>query len=420
MGIQGDKTMLLRYSIANFMTFDEPVEVDFEADQRIGRLKTNLLDFGERKYLKTVGFFGPNNSGKTALLKALDALRKIMLGQTIDLDPTLLLNHNRLKKGDSVIRFEVSFSRGERRYDYAFGYDPTLPGHMVYEQLVQKGVDGALDIYSHGLGKAPKSDVDRFLPKMVDALTITQPLILMVGGKKNEALDVVRKDFVAFAQSFYLFSPNAISRDEGLRITAELLKEGGEAAKQITGFVKGADVHLDDLSLDPSLAKSERFNPLVLRTTYDGFSSPSVMADSVGTIKIEALAGLVYRALKEGGVLVVDELDSSLFFALSRSIVSLFNNVANTSAQLLFSSHDLNLLDTRKLLRKEQIVFVTRKAHESPKLVPLSSFTAAENGVRSIDDIEKKYIENVLVDLPNPSLIDLLLSINDDKKASHG
>jgi len=63
---------------------------------------------------------------------------------------------------------------------------------------------------------------------------------------------------------------------------------------------------------------------------------------------------------------------------------------------------------------------VTRKAHESPKLVPLSSFTAAENGVRSIDDIEKKYIENVLVDLPNPSLIDLLLSINDDKEESHG
>lgn len=48
--------------------------------------------------------------------------------------------------------------------------------------------------------------------------------------------------------------------------------------------------------------------------------------DSTGTKKIAAMASYVIEALEQGRILVVDELDSSIHFKLTRAIVAMFNN----------------------------------------------------------------------------------------------
>ena len=58
-----------------------------------------------------------------------------------------------------------------------------------------------------------------------------------------------------------------------------------------------------------------------------------MLFDSTGTKKIAAIASYVIEALEQGRILVVDELDSSIHFKLTRAIVAMFNNELNTGAQ---------------------------------------------------------------------------------------
>ena len=129
---------------------------------------------------------------------------------------------------------------------------------------------------------------------------------------------------------------------------------------------------------------------------------PSLLFDSTGTKKIAALASYVIETLEQGKILVIDELDSSIHFKLTRAIVAMFNNELNESAQMIFTVHDINLMDCKRMFRKEQIWFV-HKDEEGVYVYSLADFTA-EDGIRDTTDIIEKYKKGVLGALPDPEL----------------
>ena len=145
-----------------------------------------------------------------------------------------------------------------------------------------------------------------------------------------------------------------------------------------------------------------------LVSNHRGKEVQSISYDSTGTKKIVALAGYIVEALEKGKTLVVDELDSSLHFKLTRAIVSLFNNELNSKAQLIFTVHDITLLDCKKLFRKDQIWFAS-KEEGIAYLYSLADFTARD-GVRSdSSDIAALYRDGILGAMPEPDLISVLL-----------
>lgn len=141
---------------------------------------------------------------------------------------------------------------------------------------------------------------------------------------------------------------------------------------------------------------------------------PSMLFDSTGTKKIAALAGYVIEGLEQGRILVIDELDSSIHFKLTRAIVAMFNNELNVNAQMIFTVHDINLMDCKKMFRKEQIWFV-HKDKEGVYVYSLADFTA-QQGVRDTTDIMEKYRKGALGALPDPDLINSLLNIKGNEK----
>lgn len=149
-----------------------------------------------------------------------------------------------------------------------------------------------------------------------------------------------------------------------------------------------------------------------LVSTYKGVPVPSLLFDSTGTKKMAALASYVIDALEDGRILVIDELDSSLHFKLTRAIVSMFNNELNNDSQLIFTVHDINLMDCKRLFRKEQIWFVD-KDDAGVYVYSLADFTA-EDGVRDTSDIIEKYRRGAFAALPEPELINTLLSIKEN------
>ena len=94
---------------------------------------------------------------------------------------------------------------------------------------------------------------------------------------------------------------------------------------------------------------------------------------------------------------MIDELDNSLHTSLSKFIVNMFldKNINKNGAQLIFNSHDTDLLNS-DLFRRDQIYFVEKQASGNTVLNLLSNYKARRN-----DNFRKGYLEGKYGGLPS-------------------
>jgi AAA15 family ATPase/GTPase len=113
--------------------------------------------------------------------------------------------------------------------------------------------------------------------------------------------------------------------------------------------------------------------------------------ESSGTRKYFALTGPILDVIENGYTLVIDELDSKLHPNLVCRIVSLFNSkeLNPKNAQLIFNTHDTNLLSTG-LFRRDQIWFTDKNKYGEAKLYSLADFKSDE--VKKSESFEDNYI----------------------------
>lgn len=125
----------------------------------------------------------------------------------------------------------------------------------------------------------------------------------------------------------------------------------------------------------------------------------SLSEQSSGTKKIISLFIPIYKLLLNGGILVIDELDETLHYKLVYDIIKMFNSIEHNkkNAQIIFSSHNLLLLDL-SLFRRDQIWFVeNNNIFEGSSLYSLSDI----KGVRKDDNILRDYLNGFFGGLPN-------------------
>ena len=198
----------------------------------------------------------------------------------------------------------------------------------------------------------------------------------MLDSSNFKHLEQMKFIITEFAQKIDIVNMNNIPLEK----TIQLLKNQDNLQKKVAEFVKNADLYMDNFelvsadkikinaeSIDSKPDEKALFLPeqvvdqMRLVSTYKGVSVPSIVFDSTGTKKIAAIASYIIEALEQGRILVVDELDSSIHFKLTRAIVAMFNNELNRKAQMIFSIHDINLMDCKKMFRKEQIWFIDKE-----------------------------------------------------------
>lgn len=116
----------------------------------------------------------------------------------------------------------------------------------------------------------------------------------------------------------------------------------------------------------------------------------SLDEESLGTQMIFALIPFIADTINNKKVLIIDELDKSLHPFLVQYIVEMFNSAEfnKTGAQLIFNTHDTNLLDLN-ILRRDQIWFMEKNNDNGESdLYPLSDFS-----VRKLENVEKGYMQ---------------------------
>jgi AAA15 family ATPase/GTPase len=180
-----------------------------------------------------------------------------------------------------------------------------------------------------------------------------------------------------------------------------------ETRKRIIDFLKYADVGIDDLRVyevnsNGEIVKenkevndsSNKTIAVSKRKKYDSTSEGdnnylSLFNDeSEGTKKLFELSPFIFNSLIIGTPLIIDEFDARFHPLITKKIVELFNSVNNKKAQLIFITHDTNLLSA-DILRKDQIEFVEKDKFGASHLYSLLQF----KGIRNNASFEKDYIQ---------------------------
>ena len=112
--------------------------------------------------------------------------------------------------------------------------------------------------------------------------------------------------------------------------------------------------------------------------------------ESRGTQKFFKMSAPILNTLREGKVLIIDELDASLHPMLTKHLIKLFHNkkINKLNAQLIFATHDTNLLHP-SMFRRDQIWLTQKDRYGATELYSLAQF----KNVRKDEDFEKKYIQ---------------------------
>ena len=418
--------MVIEVRAKNCYAFEDEIAFSMESDMRNKKFGTNVHTENNFNVLKTAGIYGPNNAGKTCLIKCIRAIKRALLNKKNGLMSNIFTESD-------VCELGITFMMYGRKYSYDFKYD-SKKEEYIYESFSEI----LKDQYSNEkevcwLKKDTISEIyeciDEDVLAMIPVVSKNNLLCYVIDTNKFERINEMKQILVGFADKIDVINMNNIPMEH----TIELMKNKNQLQQKIVDFIKNADLHLDDfeyVDMDRIRVKAgendekpeenvldlpERImDQIRLVSTYKGVHVPSMLFDSTGTKKIAAIAGYVIEALEQGRILIVDELDSSIHFKLTRAIVALFNNELNTNAQMIFTVHDINLMDCKRMFRKEQIWFV-HKDEEGVYVYSLADFTA-QSGVRDTTDIMEKYRKGALGALPDPELINSLLSIKGNAK----
>lgn len=393
------------------------VATDFGAKTELDENNTFQVD-KELTLLKSAAVYGANASGKSNLVKAIGFMRWFVLNSSSSTQVTDLIDVSKFRLSTETIDkpsfFEIVFLLEKKIYRYGFKLNRQ---RVIAEWLYCTPRTRESKLFDRK--KQKFSVLNKFLEgKILDSKTRANALFLSVVAQFNG--NTSRKILLWFQK---LIIGSGIQGYLSPRYTVEMLKDK-QLNNEIISLIKKYDLGISELKAKQVKLSSEHLPPeiiqeisreifnnvepnLELTTTeittihkqYDKDGKVSALKDfeldsneSEGTKKIFAFAAPIITSLKEGRVLIIDELDARLHPLITQSIIKLFNsNKSNCSnAQLIFMTHDTNLLN-KKLFRPDQIWFVEKDRCEATNLYSLAEYKIAEDASFENDYIKGKY-----------------------------
>ncbi len=158
----------------------------------------------------------------------------------------------------------------------------------------------------------------------------------------------------------------------------------------ILDIIKKFDLSIVDIDIRKDDDNTWGYKVYALHQTNQG--KPvwwSFDEESLGTRRLFNFAHRMVYAFSFGGLTVLDEIEASLHPHITRAIIRMYQSIKTNPrrAQLIFTSHD-NTLKANQLLRRDQIWFTQKRADQSTDLYPLSDFK-----VRNDLAIDKAYLD---------------------------
>lgn len=413
--------MLLEFKAKNYKSFKDELIFSMIPAQKQKGLDFSVLNekIGSEthKGLCSAVIYGPNASGKSNIIGAMEVFKSIVLrGNIRNSDGrnmpnaavnTLELIPNSTIKEKHQIDFSIKFIEKSFLFKYELSLD--IGGFLeadysrkilsevlsVNEKLIFSRSStlefGDLEVIKDflvnefeenatgatTLAKSNLNNEELFLMNGFKAMFSAKLVSIISNWLENRFMVIYRADALNLIKKF----------SDPKKQTVYIEKTTNDAARMF-GINSNALGYI--VPEDESEAK--------LCSILDGKNANTAMAaelfESYGTIRFVNMFPLVINALLNGGTLVVDEFDASLHPMAVMSIINVFHNddINTKNAQLIFNTHNPIFLNSN-LFRRDEIKFVERDdvTHCSTHY-SLSDFgTSGEKGVRKHEDYMKNY-----------------------------
>ncbi len=415
--------MLLEFRAKNYKSFKEEFAFSMIPTPKQKGLDYSVLHqkIGSKEYraLSSAVIYGPNASGKTNIIGAMDTFKNIVLRGNIRNSnerntPNAAANNLELIPNNADVKhapiaFSIKFIEADLMVDYSFSADV---GAFLGEDYSRKVVFESLKINEEMIfSRNEKLDfgsfriIKKYLVNEFEQNSISA-MLLAKSNLNDEELFLMNGFKNMFSAKLALLIRNwldkrfmVIYRADSLQLARKFADPGKKSVyieKTLNDAANYFGINSNALAYIAADDDSEaKLWSLFQKDSAKGTAAISAeIFESYGTIRFVNLFPLVVNAILHGGTLVVDELDASIHPMAIMSIVNIFHNdeINTNRAQLIFNTHNPIFLNSN-LLRRDEIRFVERddETHHSI-LYSLSSFgTTGDKGVRKHDDYMKNY-----------------------------
>jgi predicted ATPase len=403
--------MLIRFRITNFRSLRDEQELSLVAAFPDGRPDLVHVDGLGIDLLRVAGIYGANAAGKSNVLDALKFMRQAVRGshrqwrpeQAIPRDTFLL--DPAMKREPT--RCEAEFIVNGVLYQYGFQVDDD----RVLEEWLYAYPKSRRQVWLARNAAAPEPFLfGRELKgsnRTIEALTRKNSLFLSVAAENNhQALLPIYSWFVRNLKF-------ASARERVEQIPLHALEQEADRERFIE-MLKLANLGITDFEIrDAEIAGSWTIasprEPDDQTTWIQGWDARElylkhagrngsialpVERESRGTKAWLAVLEPILEALRQPGILCIDELDASLHPHLAAEVIRIFQDPDRNpgGAQLIFNTHDTNLLGNllgeQPILHRDQVWFVEKDSEGASHLYPLTDFKP-----RKAENLERGYLQ---------------------------
>ena len=387
--------MLVQFSVKNYRSLEDKVTLSLLAGADKEHADDLIAADGKKQLVPTAAIYGANSSGKSNVLMAMKTMQDMITGASAQLLKEKKLPYdpfafNPMAKDNAPTEFEIIFYYNGIKYAYGFSYDAKK---ILTEALFHWPNGREALIFSR------EKDKFEFRENVNEQTTLAgrtpaNRLYLVSSNEWNAPQ-------TELAYKWFVEKLLPYDEHDTPDFTVNLWVENYDnpVRTQIVNELLLADLGIFNVSVtcnedsnNGSLRNVQNIQIYHMNNDSDdtSFSTLSLEQESKGTQRFFARIGPWIDALAKGGILFVDEIEASMHPLLTRRLVEMMQNpkINTNHAQLIFTTHDVMLLDLT-LLRRDQIWFTDK----DPKTLATELFSLWDFSVRKGENIRKGYLQ---------------------------
>lgn len=440
------QVMIIRLVIENLFSFGDRKEFSTIPNNRLKTLENHKYKVNNFDILKLSSIYGANGAGKSNIIKSLHLFQKLIIREKIPFklkDTQFKFNS---EDSNNLQTFAIEFMQEGTAFYYGI---ELLENIISTEELYISGLGIKEDklIFERKTDKEQNTSI-KFLEEfendeksqllksilLEEFVKPDEPILKLISNRDNKFLQDVKKAFNWFDNTLQIVTPTAkpralahkIDTDTDFKQYAEeimcsfnigitslssekkdikdffgedneneldkIIKELEDSPKKMIGLRSRSG---DEFVI---VKEGEKIWVKTLKVEHQGRDNKKAMFDldeeSDGTVRLLDFVPAFKNIISEEKVYFIDEIERSIHPLLIKELVKKFSLDNNTKGQLIFTTHESNLLD-QEIFRQDEIWFVEKDKNGSTDLYSLSDFKEHKT-----IDIRKGYLNGRYGSIP--------------------